>query len=60
MKSEADKKDNCQHMEPDRNINVPWELGGYSNADYIGDNDTCKSVTGYIFLINGAVISWRS
>ena len=36
----------CYQMKPDANINVPWELCVYSDADYAGDNDTQKSVTG--------------
>ena len=28
--------------------------------DYAGDNDNRKIVTGYIFLINGEAIDWRS
>ena len=36
-------------MEPDGNINVLWGLGGYSDAYYTGDNETWKSMTGYIF-----------
>ena len=47
-------------MKPDGNIKVPWELHGYSDAEYARDNDSRKSVTGYIVLINGAVINWRS
>ena len=47
-------------MKPDGNINGPWELHGFSDADYTGDNDNRKIVTGYIVLINGAVINWRS
>ena len=46
-------------MKPDGNINGPWEIRGYSDADYAGDNDTKKSVTGYIVLINGSVTAWR-
>ena len=34
-------------------------MRGYSDADYAGDNNTQKSVTGYIVLVNGEVISWR-
>ena len=41
------------------NLTVPWEIRGYSNAGYAGVNDTQKSVTGYIVLINGVVIAWR-
>ena len=47
-------------MKPDGNINGPWKICGYSDADYAGDNDTHKIVTGYIVLINGAVIDWSS
>ena len=47
-------------MKPGRNINVPWELCGHSDTNYSGDNNTRKSMTGYIFLINRLVINWRS
>ena len=53
-------KNYCYQMKPYGNINVPWELRGYCDTDYAGDNDTKKSVTGYIFLINRAVITWIS
>ena len=44
-------------MKPDRNINGTSELHGYSDADYVfGDNNTWKSVTAYIIIIDGAVI----
>ena len=41
------------------NVNGPWELFGYSDAYYAGANETQKSVTGYIVLINGFFITWR-
>ena len=44
----------CQ-MKLDGNINGPCEPHDYSEANYIGDYDTRKSVTGYIVLINTAV-----
>ena len=47
----VDTKYYFYQMKPDVNINGPWELCGNSYADYAGDNDTLKSVTGYIFLI---------
>ena len=47
-------------MKPDVNMNRPWEQRGYSDTDYAGDNYTCKIVTGYIVLINRAVIAWHS
>ena len=47
-------------MKPDKNINWPWELCGYSETYYAGDNDTGEIVTGYIVLINRDVIAWNS
>ena len=46
-------------MKPDANINRLWELRDYSDVDYTGDNDTRKSVTGYIIIINVVVINWH-
>ena len=51
--------DYCYQKKSDGNINGPWEIRGYSDADYAGDNDTKKSVTGYIVQINGSVTAWR-
>ena len=45
-------------MKTDENINGPRELRGYSDVEYTGDNNTRKIVTGYIIIINGAVIAW--
>jgi hypothetical protein len=36
------------------------ELVGYCDADYAGDIDKRKSTSGYVFLMNGAAISWSS
>ena len=33
---------------------------GYSDADYAGDADDRKSTSGYLFLIAGGPVSWRS
>ena len=41
-----------------RNISLSWELRGYSDADYVGDNETRNSVKWYIVLINGEIIAW--
>ena len=37
-----------------------WTMVGKSDSDYAGDNDTRKSVTGYIIILNGLIICWRS
>ena len=47
-------------MKPDLNINGPLDICGYSDADYSEDNDTQKSVTGYIVIIDREVIAWHS
>jgi len=35
-------------------------LKGYSDADYAGDTETRRSITGYIFTIAGGAVSWKS
>ncbi|XP_047168304.1 secreted RxLR effector protein 161-like [Vigna umbellata] len=36
------------------------EITGYTNSDYGGDQIERKSTSGYIFMLNGAPISWCS
>jgi len=36
------------------------ELWGWVDADWAGDTDTCRSHTGYILMMNGGPISWKS
>lgn len=40
--------------------NGSHRLCGFSDADYAGDVDTRKSTSGYAFLYNDSIISWRS
>jgi len=35
-------------------------LWGWVDADYAGCQDTRRSHTGYVLMLNGAAISWRS
>ena len=36
------------------------EIIGYSDSDFAGCLDSMKSTFGYIFLLAGGAISWRS
>ncbi|KAF1332493.1 hypothetical protein FI667_g3402, partial [Globisporangium splendens] len=36
------------------------ELIGYSDADWAGDIETRRSISGYVFVLNDGCISWRS
>ena len=35
-------------------------LIGYSDADWAGDQNDRKSTSGYLFVMNGAAVSWKS
>ena len=35
-------------------------LWGWVDADYAGCQDTRRSYTGYVLMLNGAAMSWRS
>ena len=41
------------------NANEPF-LVGYSDADFAGDVDQRKSTSGYLFILGGGPISWKS
>ena len=60
IKYVIDKKYYFYQIKSQVKLNLPWELRGYSDAEYVGDNNTWKSVTGYIVLIDGLVIKWIS
>ncbi|XP_056860138.1 secreted RxLR effector protein 161-like [Raphanus sativus] len=32
----------------------------YSDSDYVGDVDSMRSMTGYIFTLGGSVVSWKA
>ena len=36
------------------------ELVGYSDSDYAGCPDDLKSTSGYIFMLAGGAVSWKS
>lgn len=38
----------------------PGYISGYCDADYAGDIIKAKSTTGYIFILAGGPISWKS
>ena len=38
-------------LKPEGNLNVPWELRGYSDMDYAGDNSTWKIMALYIVKV---------
>ena len=38
----------------------PGEIAGYSDADWAGDVGDRKSTSGYVFLVGGAAVSWKS
>ena len=47
-------------MKTNRSEENEWNIEAFSDSDYAGDRDTRRSVSGYIILVNGCVVSWRS
>jgi hypothetical protein len=39
---------------------VSYPLEGYTDADFAGDKDNRKSTSGFVFILNGGAISWKS
>ena len=42
------------------NVDTDGPLIGYSDADWAGDVNDCKSTSGYFFIMSGAAVSWKS
>jgi hypothetical protein len=40
--------------------NEAIQMLGYSDSDWANDKDTRKSTNGYVFLVNGRAVSWKS
>ena len=38
----------------------PLVLEGYSDANWITDSEESKSISGYVFTLAGATVSWKS
>ena len=38
----------------------PAMLEGYSDANWISDSDETKSTSGYVFILGGGAVAWRS
>lgn len=36
------------------------EVNGYSDSDFVGCVDSCKSTSGYTFMMASGAVSWRS
>ena len=36
------------------------ELNGYSDSDHAGDRDDRRSTSGYVFILQGAAVLWKS
>ena len=47
-------------MKTDKGEKGKWKIEAFSDSDYAGDRDTRRSVSGYVILVNGCVVSWRS
>ena len=40
--------------------NLAWEVVVYSDADWAGDKDTRRSITGFVIFVLGCPVCWRS
>ena len=40
-----------------RNSNKPWEMVRFSNSDYAGDQESRRSISGFILYVLGVLVS---
>jgi hypothetical protein len=59
IKFVLDTKDLGLKLEP-KEVGKEWIIKVYSDSDWAGDKETCKSVTGYIIFLFGCPIAWKS
>ncbi|TPX55991.1 DNA-directed DNA polymerase, partial [Powellomyces hirtus] len=54
----------CAYANTTSDLSLAFKDGGdiigYSDADYARCTDTRRSTSGYVFMLNGAAISWKS
>ena len=36
------------------------KLEGYTDSNFQSDSDNSKSISGYVFILNGGAVSWKS
>jgi hypothetical protein len=53
-----------KYLNSTRDVGITYSGGsglqGYSDSDYAGDEDSRRSTTGYVYILNGGAISWSS
>lgn len=54
-----------RYLQGTKNVGITYSKGetvlvGYADSDWAGDQDTRRSVTGYVYVLCGAAISWGS
>ena len=55
--NDTEEQNEDQYEDANQNSN---ELKGYSDSDHAGDLSDRKSTSGFIFILSGCAISWRS
>ncbi|XP_058776965.1 secreted RxLR effector protein 161-like [Vicia villosa] len=50
----------CGFLFPATNTGKKCKFLGYTDSNWCGDKDDLKSMTGYVFMFGGALISWCS